>query len=301
MLWAWIVIASQAFNAGAMLLDKFLLTKKIPSPAVLTFWTCLANLLGVVFVFWNFHFNPGTYLLILSLLSGASFTAGLWFYFLAMKRGEATHIGPMVGGVVPIVSFAMSYLWLGERLTATQNIAVLLLIVGIFIISFEKTAKHSGWHLGMLWAIFAGAFFAVSYVLIHVAYQSETFSTAFVWARVGCMAAALLLLFHAKTRRAIFTMDASQSSLDRSSVLILAVNKVMATLYFLGMNVAVYLASATLVNAFAGLQYVFLFFAMLVSTRFYPKFMKEYFSRWELATEIIALLFIAAGVGVMLI
>ena len=164
MLWFWIVIVSQFANAGAQLLDKFLLTKKFPRASVLTFWTAVGNLLGVVFVFWNFNFFPGWYLLAISILSGVAFTVALQFFYIAMKSGEASHVAPLVGGAVPIFTFAVSYFWLAERLTSFQMMAVVLLVAGALLISFEKSRQHNGLHIGMLYAVIAGAFFALSYV-----------------------------------------------------------------------------------------------------------------------------------------
>ena len=295
MLWLWIVLISQFCNAGAQLLDKFLLTKKFSRPGVLTFWTAVGNLLGVVFVFWNFNFQPSWSVLIWSLVSGAAFTIALQFLYMGLKTGEASHIAPLVGGVVPMASFVLSYFLLGERLTMVQAAAVGLLVLGALLISSEKSQRHSGVHIGMLWAVFAGVFFAASYVVARYTYLNDTFSTGFVLARLGSFVAALPLLFFPGVRRLIFARDKATAAQEKSGLLILAVNKVLAAIYFIGMNYAISLASATLVNALAGLQYAILFVLIYILSAGHPKFFHEQFTRREVVQEIFALLLIFAG------
>lgn len=254
-------------------------------------------MLGVVFVFWDFILFPGWTLLLLSLGSGIAFTIALQFLYVGLKTGEASHIAPLVGGVVAIASFVLSYFWLGERLTFYQQIAVLLLVVGSLLISFEKSKKHNGWHIGMLWAIFSGLFFALSYVISRAVFLETTFSTGFVYARIGSFLAALLLLFLPGVGRAIFAKSAEHKNSSKSGLVILAINKVLAALYFVGMNYAISMASATIVNALAGLQYAILLALIYVCTKKLPRFFKEQFTARELVQEGVAIIIIIAGLA----
>lgn len=297
MLWFWIVIVSQFANAGAQLLDKFLLTEKFPRAVVLTFWTAVWNLLGVVFVFWDFVFFPGWYVLVLALFSGVAFTVALQFFYMSMKSGEASHIGPLVGGVVPVVSLILSFFWFGEVLEGNTLWGVVLLVIGTFLISFEKSKKHNGWHIGVLWGILAGLMFGLSYVLVRGVFLETTFSTGFVWARIGGFLAILPVLFSSNVRSLIFAKSKKKKQKMKSGLLIFVVNKSLAAFYFVGMNYAISLTSATLVNALAGLQYAILFILIYIFTKTLPKFFKEDFSRGELALQTFAILFIVAGLA----
>ncbi len=295
MLWFWLVIVSQFANAGAQLLDKVLLTKSFPRPAVLTFWTAVANLLGVVFVFWDFILFPGWYLLIVAILSGVAFTVALQFLYMGLKRGEASHIAPLVGAMVPVVSFIISYYWLAERLTFNQGVAVGLLVAGSLLISFETSRKNSGIHIGMLYAVIAGSLFALSYVMSRVVYLESTFSTGFAWARLGSFLAALPLLFNKQVRNLIFAKTEKQKNKNHKAYLLLSVNKGLAALYFLGMNYAMSLASATIVNALAGLQYAVLFVLVYFFSKKIPKFFNEYFTKQEIFQQVLAIVIIVVG------
>jgi len=297
MLWFWVVFVSQFANAGAQILDKFLLTKKFPRVSVLTFWTAVWNLLGVVFVFWDFVFFPGWGILILALLSGVFFTVALQFLYSALKTGETSHVGPLVGGVVPIVSFAVSYFWLGERLSSVQLLSIGLLVIGTLLISLEKSRRHNGWHIGMVWGLCAGLFFGLSYVLMRGIFLDTTFSTGFVWARIGGFLAALPLLLNRSVRADIFVKTKAKKEKLESGLFILAINKTLAVIYFLGMNYALSLASATIVNALAGLQYAIMFVMIYIFTKTIPKFFQEQFTRREIIMQIVALGLIILGLA----
>lgn len=300
-MWLLISIVSQFANSTATVLDKFLLSKKFKFASVLTFWTAVFNLLGLVFVFWNFNWHPSAAAIWYSLGSGFFFAIALQLFYVAMKSGEASHISPLTGGVIPVASIILSYYFLGEQLTYYQYVGVILLVVGVLMISFEKSRKHSGWHMGMLWAAIAGIFFALNYVLARAAYLETSFSTAFVLARLGCFAPSLLLLLMPKVRKEIFTKNKKKQAEEKSGLTILLVNKTLAALYFIGMQFSVSLASATLVNAIAGLQYAILIILVFILSKFYPKFFKEKFTKMEIIQEVAAILLIIGGLGVMVL
>jgi drug/metabolite transporter (DMT)-like permease len=300
-MWFPLVVIAQFANAFATVLDKFLLSKRFKFASVLTFWTAVFNLLGLVFVFWDFSWQPSNLAIVYSLVSGVLFAIALQIFYVAMKTGEASHISPLTGGVIPVVSIFASYYLLGEQLSFYQIVGVILLVVGVLIISFEKSKKHSGWHIGMLWAAIAGVFFALNYVFARAAYMETTFSTAFVLARVGCFIPVMFLLLMPKVRGEIFTKNKKEKQKEKSSLWILVINKTLAALYFVGMQFSVSIASATLVNAVAGLQYAILIILVFILSKFFPKFFNEKFTKLEIAQEIFAILLIIGGLAVMVL
>ncbi|MFA6536787.1 MAG: EamA family transporter [Patescibacteria group bacterium] len=294
MFWLYLTLGAQFFNSLAALLDKVLVSKRFPFAGVLTFWTAVANLFGVFFVFFDFNFQADSFLILISLLSGVSFSIALQFFYTAMKTGEATHIAPLSGGVLPIFSIVFSYFILSERLSSYEWVAVIFLILGALVISFEKSREHNGWHIGMLWAIIAGMFFSLSYVLGRYSFLQDTFSTGFVWARIGSFLAVLPLLFVKNIRQNLFSKAKSNSEKNKSFVL-LVINKTSSAVYFVGINYAISLSSATIVNALSGLQYGILFVMVLLSTKFFPRYFKEKFSFSEIILQIIAIILISIG------
>jgi len=211
-----------------------------------------------------------------------------------------THISPLIGAVIPIITFILSRYFLNEQLSFNQIWAVVLLVLGAFIISFEITRKRKGWHIGMLYAVIAAVFFSLSYVLARAAYLQDTFETGFVIARLGGFVIALPALFVAKFRREIFFKETTARTAAKSGFFILTINKVLAALYFVGINYAISLTSATLVNALSGLQYAVLFVLVYLFTKVKPRFFNEYFTKREIWQEIIGIVLIIIGLGVLI-
>ncbi len=298
MLWFWIVIIANFCNAGAQFLDKLLISKSFPRPAVLTFWTAIANLFGLVFVFSkDFNWWPAWSELWTALLSGAVFTIALQFFYMGMKKGEASHIAPLTGGLVPVFSILFSYLFFSELLTSGQLIAVFLLSAGALLIASEKSDEHDGWHIGVLWAFLAGLFFALSYALLRFVYLQETFATGFAWARIGSALAVLPLLFLPGLWRDLSKKQGVK--IDKKGFALLGLNKGLAGAYALLIGYAISLQSATLVNALAGAQYAILFVLVIVFTYKFPKILKEKFTKSEISLQIFSLLIIVAGLALL--
>jgi len=298
MLWFYLVLGAQFFNALAALLDKVLISKRFPLPSVLTFWTALANLFGLIFVFFDFNFHADSLIILFSILSGVSFAVALQFFYTAMKEGEATHIAPLTGGVLPIFSVIFSYYILNENLSNLEWRALIFLILGALIISFEKSRKHNGWHVGMLWAVIAGLFFSLSYVLGRYTFLQDSFSTGFVWARIGCLIATMPFFLSKKFRLALFDRKRGEKE-QKKSFILLTINKLSSAIYFVGINYAISLSSATLVNALSGLQYAILFIMVFLFSKFSPKKFHEKFSVFEIIMEFLAIICLSIGLALL--
>jgi len=72
----------------------------------------------------------------LILIIGSGIIAGLlgmWSYFEAMKRWEASRVVPIVGAY-PLLAFIFSLIFLGEQLTMQKAIGVILVVGGIMLL-----------------------------------------------------------------------------------------------------------------------------------------------------------------------
>lgn len=64
-------------------------------------------------------------------------TAGLVMFYLALERGKASVVVPLIG-VYPIVTAILSVLFLGERLSGTQVAGVGLAVLAVLLISLGR-------------------------------------------------------------------------------------------------------------------------------------------------------------------
>ena len=99
--WFFIAILGYFFLALTFVLDKFILSKSVKKPVVYTFYST------IIFFGALFAFPFGVELLQgydwgLALVSGLSLGFGLWTLFIAVDKGETSHISPFQGAIVII-------------------------------------------------------------------------------------------------------------------------------------------------------------------------------------------------------
>lgn len=300
---SWFIIALIGYFllAVVFVLDKLILTKSVSKPVVYTFYSTI--FMFAALLAWPF----GVELLktsldwILALISGLGFGFGLWAMFIAVKKGEASHINPFIGAVIAIATYFFSFTLLGESLTDLQLWGILILVIASFLLSFEKSEKHSGLHMGFVWAVAAGLLFAISHVAAKYLYEIYPFVTAFVWTRAATGFVGLVCLLYPSVRRT-FKKTKKKSKkkkpktfAKRHAGAIVVVDKILGVVGVVLIQYAIAIGSVTLVNAMAGLQYALMFVLIFVLTKLAPKVFKEYFTKRELLTETFAIVLIVIG------
>lgn len=295
---SWFAIAIFGYTAQAFvfLLDKLILSKSLGKPIVYTFYSTIyffAALLALPF--------GGTLLTtgfdwLMAVVSGLGFGFGLWTMFIAVKEGEATHINPFIGAIITVATFGLSSAFLAETLTSLQIAGMALLVFASLLLSFEKSKKHSGFHVGFLWAIISGLFFAVSHVSAKYLYDIYPFITGFIWTRATTGLVGIVCLFFPAVRRIFRKKKTKKKSFaKRHALSLVVIDKVFALVSVVAIQYAIAIGSVTLVNAMSGLQFALLFIFMLFTTRLFPKVLKEYFTKKELIVQTIAIILVVFG------
>lgn len=293
--WILITVVAYFLNAIAISVDKFLLTKKIPNPAVYTFFISALSLLAIVmapFGFKLYSFES----IIFALVTGVIFTFALLFMFKAISQNEASRITPFMGGLQPIFIFILALIFLKETLSPQILIAFFIIILGTVVISW-KSGKSSS--KGYSFAIIATLLFAISYTMNKYVFLRQDFISGFVWTRIGAFLGALLLLISA-TNRADIRREIKAPKQNGGGLFLFG--QASGSLSFILVNYAIAISSSVaLVNALQGLQYVFLLIIMgLVSIKF-PRILEEQFSFKILSQKIIATAMILAGLYLLFI
>lgn len=293
-LWLLVVIGAHSLNAVAFLIDKFLLSRAVPKPAVYAFFVGMLG--AITFILLPFDFQiPTAQQAFLDLAAGATFVLALLCFFAALQRGEASRIVPYIGGTIPVWTLLFAYLTLGERLAQQELIAFVVLVFGSALIARGGSAVgHRRRHAYTI-ASFAAVLFALSTVLMKVIFLQQAFIPGFVWSRAGAVLAALAILLHAPSRAAI---TRSQER-PRGNLLALFVGgQVAGAVGFLTLQYAVSLASPTLVNALQGVQYAFLFVFTLFLGRTFPQ-LRERLTRAIVLQKVAAIVIIAIGLSML--
>ncbi len=289
--WIIIVIAGHFLNAFAFLMDKFLITKKIPSPFVYAFFIGMLGILALVLIPFGVII-PSNVEIIRALLAGATFILALVFFFAGLKENEVSRVVPLTGGFVPAFTFVLAYIFLGERLGTSEVLAFIALVIGGVLITIEK--KGRGSTKGYIYAIISALIFAISFVVTKQVFIDQTFISGFVWSRIGGFLLALSFLLIPSARNGILHQP-KQKNRGHTAGLFFA-GQAMGSLGFVLVNYSISLASVSLVNAMQGVQYAFLLVMILILSKKFPKILSEKLSGGVLIQKILAIILISIGI-----
>lgn len=293
MSWLVAVIIGHFLNAISYVLDKVLLGKSLDNPFAFAFYIGVLGLLGVVLIPFGFEV-PSMAMIGFNFVTGATFIAALLFFFLSLKDAEASRIVPFIGGGVPVFTLVFELLFLDSTLSSYQLLAFAVLVFGTILITLEKKkpgAKKNSWTT-WLFAVLAGLFFAVSFGMTKIAFESQPFISAFVWIRFGSFLFPLTFLLFKNQRTAI--IEAIPLFKTKEGGLYL-VAQAFGAVGFIFINYAISIASVSLVNALQGVQYALLLVMAIVGTLKFPDLLKESMTKQSLALKIVAVLIIGVG------
>jgi drug/metabolite transporter (DMT)-like permease len=297
-------LSSYFLGALAMILDKFLLgSKRISSAPVYSFYIGVSGLFVLLLIPFGFHV-PSFFQIFLSLVSGGMFSVGILFLYFAIQKGEASRVTPIVGAMIPIVTYFLSFASSSESFVLIQILGIALLIIGGLLISFDLPLKINKrkFALGFWDSFWAGIFMALAYFLFKFVYNEQTFLSGFIWTRIGAFLGVTAYLVVPEWRKNIFRSFRSFKKPKKEGYqtgsLFLA-NKIIGGIRSILLNLAISLGSVTVVNSLVSSQYVFVLVLAFFAHKKFPFIFGEKLYFWDWAQKVGAIVLI--GVGVMMI
>jgi hypothetical protein len=325
-MWLTLAILSYFLLSLSVFFDKYILGGELLSPKLYSFYVGILAL-AVLFIipigillsnefFSPFGFSflentkffliPNLYLIGLGLLTGIISLSALFFYYQAINDFEISRIGPAVGGTVPIFSLLLIYLFSFlpfnfsfEKLNIgfSEISALFFLILGSIILTIQKEKLATLRSLKI--ALVASFLFGLTFVLSKIVYNFLPFLPGFIWIRMGEFLGALSLLLFSEVRNNVFKR---QTILKQKIALPFVFSKTTGALSAILQNRAIFLAPVIflpVINALAGIQYVFL---IILATLFFFKFpaiFKEQTSKKILLQKIIGIFLILIGLSIL--
>jgi len=278
------------------LLDKFILSKKVSSSLTYVFYTAAPFVLLFLALPFGIQWPTNIYSWLAALGGGLFFLMGLGLMFVGMKRSEVSHIGPLVGASVSLCTVILSRFILGEIVPLNKMWGIGFLIVGSLLISIEKSKKHNGIHLGMVWGVLSGLFFSASYVASKFIYNDLGFVSGLVWSKGILGLGGVLLLLLPVVRSEVWQKNVSTKKSNKS---IIFVNLGLSVVGVFLIQYALSIGVVSIVSAFEGLKFAILIILVAMLSKFFPKILKEEYAKGEMRQEIIAIMLI--GVGLVLL
>jgi len=289
MLWLLVIILAYFLFAFNNLGDKYLLAGP-PNPKNYSFYAGILGIAALVLIpFINFVL-PSLGQILLSLLAGSIFILALFSFYTALENFEASRVIPAMGGILPLFTFGLVYIFSGgkEILTIPGLIALFLLILGSIFIAFEKGGTIS--FKGLLISVLTAFLLALVFVLSKYVYLEQGFWPGFILMRIGGFLTAFCFLFFKEVRDEIFK---KKSTFRKKTGIIYLSNQVLGAGASILQNWAIALVplgSLVFINALEGIKYLFLLILMAVFS-----------SEKIILQKIIAVLFICAGLAILAI
>jgi hypothetical protein len=303
MLWLLVIILAYFLLSLTNLGDKYLLAGP-PNPKNYSFYTGILGIAVLVLIpFINFVL-PSLSQILLSLLAGSIFILALFSFYNSLENFEASRVIPAIGGILPLFTFSLVYVFSGgkETLTIDGLIALFLLILGSFFITFEKEKKISFKSLPI--SILTAFLFSLTFVLSKYVYLEQGFWPGFILMRIGGFLTSFCFLFFKEIRDEIFNPPVGGPTFQKKTGIIYLSNQILGAGAFILQNWAIALVplgSLVFINALEGTKYLFLLILTAFLSLKFPSILKEKFSEKIILQKIISILLIGAGLIVLAI
>ena len=252
------------------------------------FWLGAMSVFGVCLVPFGYT-SPSLTLICIAFGAGIIHLAGNFFYYAALKRGEASETLAVMGGFSPVATAAIGYGLLSHQMSSQQLLGFLLMTGGGFFMFFAEKLPLKRLLPPVLLA--AGLLGLVN-VLEKVVYDQTNFVSGYVWFTIGTFAGSLGLLIRPSWRKQIFSESGQDDPRNRFWYF---VNRFLSGVGSFLIFYAVSLAHPALVDAISGVRYIIIFIGVYLLTKFRPKLLREKFHGWAFFAKGLATCLVVAG------
>lgn len=290
---AFVAVIAQGMIGASLIWDKVLLkhpgTKNLFS---YVFWLGALSVFGVLLVPFGYH-SPGIAVILIAFFAGMLQLVGVFFYYAALKRGEASETLAIMGGFSPVATALIALALLSRHMTGGELVGFALMSSGGFIMFLSEKLPLKKLLPPVLVA--AGLLGLVN-VLEKIVFNQTNFVSGYVWFTLGTFTGALILLVPPSWRKQIF--EESQQDEPRNRFWYF-VNRFMAGVGSFLIYYAISLTHPAIVDAISGVRYGVIFIGALLLTKLKPLWLKEDFSGWQLVTKTAGVCLVGAGLALV--
>lgn len=283
-----IAILAHGLVGVSLVWDKVLLQRRGMQDLVsYVFWLGAISIFGLLLIPFGFHM-PSWKIAGIAFAAGISDLLATWFYYAALKAGEASEQVAATGGFTPLATLLFSIPLLSTSLDG-QLPGFAAMTLGGFVMFFAERVPLRR----MLPKVIAAAvFFGMTNVLQKLAFNDAKFVSGYVFFTLGTFAGSAALLLRPTWRRQIFKH--SEEAPPRSKIGYM-INRFLAGVGSFLVVFAVSRASPSIVEAISGVRYVVIFIAAYLITNWRPSWFREDFSRRALLVKLVGTGLVVAG------
>lgn len=284
-----IAIIAHGLIGISLVWDKVLLERPATKDlANYVFWVCVISIFGLLLIPFGFKL-PAPHLCGLAILTGMIHVAAIWFYYTALKLGEASETLSVMGGFAPVATALFSALLLSSPLGHDSVAAFALMVAGGFVMFLSEKLN---WRAVLPSVLLSAGLFGLVNVLQKVVFNATGFVTGYVFFTLGTFLGALMLLTRPLWRQQSF--EDSEQAPPRSRLWYF-VNRFIAGVGSFLVFFAISRSSPAIVSAIAGERYALIFAGAYLLTRLRPDWLREDFRLKVLIGKSIATGLIVVG------
>jgi len=287
-----IAIIAHGLIGISLVWDKVLL--KRPQTKNLTsyvFWLGAISVFGLVLIPFGFKV-PSISLALMGFAAGLLDLIASYFYYAALKAGEASEELAAMGGFSPVATALLSIPLLKAPIGGLL-LGFTVMTIGGFVMFFAEKRPLSKM---LPKVIIASACFGMTNVLQKIVFNETNFVTGYVFFTFGTFIGAMALLVPPAWRRQIF--QHSENAPPRSKFWYM-VNRFLAGLGSFLVVYAISRATPALVEAISGVRYVIIFIGAYGITRLKPTWFCEDFGTRALIFKAAATCLVVAGLVIV--
>lgn len=272
--------------------DKVLLQKRETRNLVsYVFWLGAISIFGLILIPFGFQLPSPE-------VAGLGFTAGLldltasYFYYWALKSGEASEELAAIGGFAPVATALIAMPLLKTPL-GDQFAGFIVLTAGGFVMFFaERTPLKK-----ILPKIaIASAAFGLTNVLQKIVFNQANFVTGYVFFTLGTFIGSVSLLIPPSWRRQIFEHSGGGEPRNKFWYL---VNRLMAGVGSFLVVFAISRANPAIIESISGVRYAVIFVGAYSITKWKPAWFREDFRTGVLIAKVIATSLVIGGLALV--
>lgn len=292
----WLLISTAGYLLLAIeaVVTKILLTNKVKSWQVYSFYVGLLSLNGAFFAPFGLEWF-GAWIFVESLLAGMIFFLALIFLYKSLEKSSASRVFVLFGAVTTLASFVWEYFLLGASFSGGDFLGVMFLMLGGFLISvkvYERKIFSS-----YKTVIFAGFLMALALVMMKDIFSQQNFITGYVFSRVGVFLSALSLMLYPQFRKAVKKGLSKKSKKENQANLGFIIGaKIISGTGTLLVNYSISLGSVVIINALVSVQYTFVFIISTLLAIFFKNLIKEKITVQNIIFKSIGVLLVVIGI-----
>jgi drug/metabolite transporter (DMT)-like permease len=269
--------------------DKVLLKRPETKDLVsYVFWLGAISIFGLVLIPFGFHM-PHIGAASLGFVAGVLHLAAIYFYYAALKRGEASESLAVMGGFSPVATAVIAVFLLRQPFAGGKLTAFGLLTAGGFLMFLSEKMNFRRMVVPVT---LSSLLFGLVNVLQRMVFRETNFVSGYVFFTIGTCVGALLLLVRPKWRGQIFRQ--SEEAPPRSRFWYF-VNRLISGVGSFLIFYAISLTHPAIVDAIGGVRFAIIFVGAVLLTNLRPQWLREDFTGRELVIKTAATALVVAG------